>query len=178
MSLRSKTLTAALFVSASLTPAVSPQAQTFERFKREMMPQVGKKITVRGVLKAAKLGWLVLSENGGVYIYPRKESITAKMSTLKRFEAKTVRASGILRYFPEPASPPAEIAAVPPEHFFFDVDEVEVTNAGQPDLTHTAASHFAKLALKCVTKEFPNKPDHTINDSADVRGPRTMHPAF
>jgi hypothetical protein len=45
-------------------------------------------------------------------------------------------------------------------------------------LTQTQASHFARLALKCVQKEYPNKPDHTINDASDVRGPRAMHPAF
>jgi hypothetical protein len=45
-------------------------------------------------------------------------------------------------------------------------------------LTQAEASHFAQLALKCVSKEYPNKPDHTINDAADVRNPRTMHPAF
>ena len=45
-------------------------------------------------------------------------------------------------------------------------------------LTQTEASHFAKLALKCVQKEYPNKPDHTINDGRDVRNPRAMHPAF
>lgn len=47
-----------------------------------------------------------------------------------------------------------------------------------PQLTQSEASHFAQLALKCVTKEFPNKLDHTINDAADVRGPQVMHPAF
>jgi Protein of unknown function (DUF2891) len=45
-------------------------------------------------------------------------------------------------------------------------------------LTRSEASHFAELALKCITKEYPNKPDHTINDANDVRGPRAMHPAF
>jgi hypothetical protein len=29
-----------------------------------------------------------------------------------------------------------------------------------------------------VQKEYPNKPDHTINDGRDVRNPRAMHPAF
>ncbi len=48
----------------------------------------------------------------------------------------------------------------------------------QPSLTQEQASHFARLALKCVQKEYPNKPDHTINDASDVRGPRAMHPAF
>ncbi len=50
--------------------------------------------------------------------------------------------------------------------------------SAQTTLTPTEASHFAKLALKCVQKEYPNKPDHTINDASDVRNPRAMHPAF
>jgi len=48
----------------------------------------------------------------------------------------------------------------------------------EPSLTQADASHFAALALKCVQKEYPNKPDHTINDGGDVRNPRAMHPAF
>jgi Protein of unknown function (DUF2891) len=53
-----------------------------------------------------------------------------------------------------------------------------VANQRPPSLTHTEASHFARLALKCVSKEFPNKLDHTMNDAAEVRAPRAMHPAF
>src|SRR3989454_12044896 len=45
-------------------------------------------------------------------------------------------------------------------------------------LNQTEASHFASLAMKCIRKEYPNKPDHTINDGDDVRSPRAMHPAF
>jgi hypothetical protein len=52
------------------------------------------------------------------------------------------------------------------------------TKPNQLSLTQTEASHFAQLALKCVRKEFPNKPDHTINDANDVRTPRAMHGAF
>ena len=48
----------------------------------------------------------------------------------------------------------------------------------QLSLTQDEGSHFARLALKCVRKEYPNKPDHTINDSDDVRSPKAMHPAF
>ena len=40
------------------------------------------------------------------------------------------------------------------------------------------ASRFAALALKCVHQEYPNKPDHVINDAADARTPKAMHPAF
>ena len=45
-------------------------------------------------------------------------------------------------------------------------------------LTREQASHFAGLALKCVAREYPNKLDHTINDASEVKGPRTLHPAF
>ena len=48
----------------------------------------------------------------------------------------------------------------------------------QLSLTQDQASHFAQLALKCVQKEYPNKPDHVINDADDVRTPRAMHGAF
>jgi len=52
------------------------------------------------------------------------------------------------------------------------------TKADQLSLTQSEASHFASLALKCVHKEYPNKPDHTINGDDDVRAPRAMHAAF
>ena len=52
------------------------------------------------------------------------------------------------------------------------------TETEQLSLTQTEGSHFASLALKCIQKEYPNKPDHTINDTADVRSVRAMHAAF
>jgi hypothetical protein len=45
-------------------------------------------------------------------------------------------------------------------------------------LTPQIASSFARLALKCIQTEYPNKPDHVMNDVEDVRDPKTMHPAF
>lgn len=45
-------------------------------------------------------------------------------------------------------------------------------------LTQAQASHFAKLALKCLTREYPNKPEHVMNDSKDVESPKKLHPAF
>lgn len=45
-------------------------------------------------------------------------------------------------------------------------------------LTQAQASHFAQLALKCITREFPNKPDHVLNDDRDVQSPKAQHPAF
>ncbi|HKO97174.1 MAG TPA: DUF2891 domain-containing protein [Pyrinomonadaceae bacterium] len=45
-------------------------------------------------------------------------------------------------------------------------------------LTEAQASHFASLALKCVAKEYPNKPEHVMNDRKDIQSPRALHPAF
>ena len=45
-------------------------------------------------------------------------------------------------------------------------------------LTQEQASKFANLAFKGVTTEYPNKPDHVLNDGADVKSPRSLHPAF
>lgn len=45
-------------------------------------------------------------------------------------------------------------------------------------LNETQASHFASLALKCVSREFPNKPEHVINQDEDVKSPKVLHPAF
>ena len=42
----------------------------------------------------------------------------------------------------------------------------------------TAAERFAKLALACVHKEYPNKISHNLNSDADVAPPRKLTPAF
>lgn len=53
---------------------------------------------------------------------------------------------------------------------------LQVTNAKSFD--EKQASHFAALALKCVAREFPNKPEHVINNASEVRSPKALHPAF
>ena len=45
-------------------------------------------------------------------------------------------------------------------------------------LTPPVASRFAELALRCVAREYPNKPDHVMNSEKDILSPRVMHPAF
>ena len=50
--------------------------------------------------------------------------------------------------------------------------------ADELSLSQSQASRFARLALKCVSKEYPNKPDHVINNAADVEAPKNLHPAF
>src|SRR6266545_3820208 len=52
-----------------------------------------------------------------------------------------------------------------------------VTNAS-PTFDEKAAERFAKLALACVGKEYPNKISHVLNSDADVAPPRKLTPAF
>lgn len=45
-------------------------------------------------------------------------------------------------------------------------------------LTAEIASLFARTALGHVTREWPNKLDHTLNGPEDLLGPRALHPIF
>jgi hypothetical protein len=45
-------------------------------------------------------------------------------------------------------------------------------------LTKDQASAFARLALKGIRREFPNKPEHVLAEAADAKTPKALHPAF
>lgn len=45
-------------------------------------------------------------------------------------------------------------------------------------LTREAAAAFARLALKGVVREYPNKPEHVLGGPDDARTPKALHPAF
>src|SRR6202163_609535 len=45
-------------------------------------------------------------------------------------------------------------------------------------LNQPAAERFARLALDCVHREYPNKIAHTLLSDADARPPRELTPAF
>src|SRR5438105_1057612 len=49
---------------------------------------------------------------------------------------------------------------------------------GATDFDQTQAARFAKMALDCVHKEYPNKISHQLNSDADVKPPRELTPAF
>ncbi len=56
-----------------------------------------------------------------------------------------------------------------------------VSGANQPadpQFDAHAAERFARLALACVHKEFPNHISHVLNSDADVAPPRQLTPAF
>jgi hypothetical protein len=52
------------------------------------------------------------------------------------------------------------------------------TDTAAPEFDASAAERFAKLALACVAKEYPNKISHVLNSDADVAPPRKLTPAF
>jgi len=52
------------------------------------------------------------------------------------------------------------------------------TQPGVAALSELTASGFARIALRCIIREYPNKPSHVMNDSSEVMSPRELHPAF
>lgn len=40
------------------------------------------------------------------------------------------------------------------------------------------AAKFARLALDCVHREYPNKVSHVLNSAADAQPPSTLYPVF
>ena len=119
---------AAILLFSFLRITAQESASSFVEFKQELMPQVGKTISVQGVLQSAKLGWLVAFNDFGIYLYSSDSNHPGDMNALNRFSGMSVRVTGTLRYFPQPATPSGDVAyAVPPEHFFFDVAAAKVT---------------------------------------------------
>jgi hypothetical protein len=47
-----------------------------------------------------------------------------------------------------------------------------------PVLDAPMASRFARIALGHVTREYPNRLDHTLESAADLQSPRALHPIF
>ena len=57
--------------------------------------------------------------------------------------------------------------------------EMRTDNSVPPqDFDAEAAARFARLALDCVHKEYPNKIAHVLQSDADVKPPRELTPAF
>jgi Protein of unknown function (DUF2891) len=60
----------------------------------------------------------------------------------------------------------------------FPLSSFAVDNTNVSAFDEKAAERFAKLALACVHKEYPNKISHVLNSDADVAPPRKLTPAF
>lgn len=45
-------------------------------------------------------------------------------------------------------------------------------------LSETGAAHFARIALDCIHREYPNKLNQTLESAEFLKEPRQLHPAF
>ncbi len=68
------------------------------------------------------------------------------------------------------APPAGEVEAVPAE----SVAETALPEARDGVVT----DRFARLALSCIHREYPNKISHVLNSAADARPARELYPAF
>lgn len=143
--LRTMQLTLAAILLLPLSATAQSRPVPFDEFEKELMPRVGKKFSIAGTLESAKLGWLVVYNGWGVYIYSTRAADESKMGELERFNQKVVRVTGTLRFFKakKASSGPQEAAA--PDHFYFDVAEAKVDD--QETVNRTT-----------VIKESPRKP--------------------
>ncbi len=57
-------------------------------------------------------------------------------------------------------------------------DKSVANEKSQVMLTVQEANRLTKLPLKCMQREFPNKPGETLAAAADIGSPQNMHPAF
>lgn len=60
-------------------------------------------------------------------------------------------------------------------------NDIRLPKAARPmksSLTRDQASVFAKLGLKNIRREYPNKPEHVLAGPADALTPQALHPAF
>jgi hypothetical protein len=127
---------AAALVGLTLMSVAAAQNHTpaFAKFKTEMMPKVGQKITVVGTLQDGKQGFWLAFNHWGAYIYAASKAGTAKENSLyAQFRSgQIVKVTGTLRHFAEPPATKKEeqhprAVQRPPEHFFFDAAEVEMS---------------------------------------------------
>lgn len=120
--------------ACAVAAAAQSDRAAFTKFKREMLPKVGQKITVVGTWsdETKQCCWLAFND-WGAYIYATKESGLAKQNDLFAHfrNGQTVKVSGILRHFAPPPGTGKDkrgrIVQIEPEHFFFDVAEVEMS---------------------------------------------------
>jgi len=117
-----------------IAAAAQNDTRACEKFKSEMMTKVGQKITVVGTLHDGKQGFWLAFNNWGAYIYAaNKSGIEKENSLYAQFRAgQTVKVTGTLRHFAEPPATKKEErhprpVQRPPEHFFFDAAEVEMS---------------------------------------------------
>ena len=117
-------------VAPSLFPSLTSAAtkcrnSDFRCFKRKMMPSVGRQITVRGILKSAKLGLFVSFDHWGIYIYALHDPENSKLREFESLEGLPIIVRGTLRYAGgSPALNAGELGI--PDHFFLDAASISL----------------------------------------------------
>ena len=119
------TMSVLILLPTAIAAATKCRSSDFPCFRRKMMPRVGRKITVGGVLASAKLGWIVRFDRWGAYIYAVRTDDVSKIDVFAPFEGQRVKVTGTLRYSPGSRSTRSDEAIVP-EHFFFDAAEAQL----------------------------------------------------
>jgi Protein of unknown function (DUF2891) len=54
----------------------------------------------------------------------------------------------------------------------------ESPSKANAQVTFLTIERFTKLALACIDREYPNKPEHVLDSAADAKPPSAFHPAF
>jgi len=135
-------IAALILFPSVITAAPKCRSAEFACFKRKIMPKVGRKIAIAGVLSAAKLGWIVRFDDWGVYMYAVQTKDTSKMNVFAPFEGQTIKVAGTLRHSAGSGSTRSDEAIVP-EHFYFDLADARVISP-RP----TAEIEFREMRLR------------------------------
>jgi hypothetical protein len=127
-------ITAALVLSACVVAAAAQSdSPAFAKFKRDMMPKVGEKITVVGTWsdRTKQCCWLEFN-HWGAYVYAGESGIARERELFAHFRnGQIVKLTGTLRYYPKPTATRIDVQ-IPPEHFFFDAAEVKMSHWSPP----------------------------------------------
>jgi hypothetical protein len=122
-----------MVVSASvLTAPAQTDNPAFAKFKREMMPKVGQKITVLGTLYDGKPGFWLEFNNWGAYIYDASGSAKQNDLYAHFHSGQALKVTGTLKHFAKSVATGKEeqhtrAIQLRPEQFFFDAAEVEMS---------------------------------------------------
>jgi len=126
-----RTIAPLVLSACAVAAAAQSDSPAFAKFKSEMMPKVGEKITVVGTWndEMKQCCWLEFN-NWGAYIYTAKASSHPKEDDMSAHfrNGQKLKVTGTLRYFPGRAGSRKQVRAVqiPPEHFFIEAAEVEM----------------------------------------------------
>jgi len=99
-----------------------------EAFTRKMAPQVGQRVTVKGIVTDARNGWYLMTDDGGeVYLEPANGEPDRRFEYLKNWNGKRFEISGTLGYR-ETSAVLRSNRANRREHFYLDTSKPIITS--------------------------------------------------